>query len=160
MINTISKTLEAEEKIRYQAQSKHEDRNQAVRKIAKKRAHRGDRTLDRMLEARPDTGLVARQTGDRTQGPDAGGNRPDAGTQRPIEYRKVLERHICDRTRPVAGDRTLASVRSAHCRLNGREDRTRPVRTIQRPVSSSFTGFRPQRLLLNGAYKYNLQPAN
>ena len=35
---------------RYQAKSKHEDRNQAVHKIVKKRAHRGDRTLDQTLE--------------------------------------------------------------------------------------------------------------
>ena len=118
-----------------------------MRKIAKKRARRGDRTLDRTLEARPDAGPVARQIGDRTQGPDAGGNRPDAGTQRPIEYRKVPERHICDRTRPVSGDRTLPSVRSIFCRLNGQDDRTHPVRTIQRPVSSRIAGVRPQRLL-------------
>ena len=98
----------------------------------KKRAHCGDRTLDRTLDKRPDaaTGcwVETRQTGDRTRGPDAGGNRPDVGTQRPIEYSKVLERHICDRTRPVAGDRTLASVQSVHCRLNGRDDRTRPCK--------------------------------
>ena len=37
-----------------------------MRKIAKKRARRGDRTLDRMLEVRPDAGPVARQTGDLT----------------------------------------------------------------------------------------------
>ena len=39
---------------RYQAKSKHEDRNQVGRKIAKKRAHRGDRMLvdnNRMLPA-------------------------------------------------------------------------------------------------------------
>ena len=111
-------------------------------------------------------GSVVRKTGRWTGGSTVGTtgrgrrNRPDVGKQRPIEYSKVPERQICDRTRPVAGNRTLASVRSAYCRLNGRDDRTRPVRTIQRPVSSSFTGFRPQRLLLNGAYKYNLQPAN
>ena len=80
-----------------------------MRKIAKKRARRGDRTLDRTLEARPDAGPVARQTGDRTQGPDAGGNRPDARTQHPIEYREVPGARNCDRTRPVAGDRTLAA---------------------------------------------------
>ena len=74
-------------------------------------------------------------------------NRPDAGKQRPIEYREVPERQICDWTRPVAGDRTLASVRSVYWRLNGRDDRTRPVRTIQRPVSSRIVGVRPQRLL-------------
>ena len=65
---------------------------------------------------------------------------PDAGEQRPIEYSKDPERQIYDWTRPVAGDRTLARVRSVHCRLNGRDDRTRPV-------SSSFVGIRPQQLL-------------
>ena len=36
-------------------------------------------------------------------------NRPDAGQQRPIEYREVLERQNCDWTRLVVGDRTLAA---------------------------------------------------
>ena len=102
-----------------------------------------------MLDKQPDAGQVARQTGDRI--PDRtlapGGNRPDAGQQRPIDYSKVPERQICDRTRPVAGDRTLASVQSVYCQLNGRDDQTRPVRMIQRPISSSFTGIRPQRLI-------------
>ena len=71
----------------------------------KKRARRRDRTL----EARPDAGPVARQIGDRMRGPDAGGNRPDAKTQRPIEYREVPGARNYDRTRPVAGDRTLAA---------------------------------------------------
>ena len=88
-------------------------------------SNRHDRTLDRTLAA----------------------NRPDVGQQRPIDYSKVLEWQIYDQTRPVVGDRTLASVRSAHCRLNGRDNQTRPVRTIQHPVSSSFTGIEPQRLL-------------
>ena len=78
---------------------------------------------------------------------DAGGNRPDAGQQRPIKYSKVLEQQIYDRTRPVAGNWTLAGVRSVYCRLNGQDDQTRPVRTIQCPVSSSFAGVRPQQLL-------------
>ena len=73
----------------------------------KKRAHCGDRTLDQTLDKRSDaaTGcwVETRQIGDRTRG-------PDAGTQRPIEYSKVPERHIYDRTRLVAGDRTLDSV--------------------------------------------------
>ena len=129
MINTLKQDLRStREDPRDQVKSKHEDWNQAILNIAKKRAHYGDRTL-----------VETRQTGDRTRGPDAGGNRPDAGMRRPIEYSKVLERHICDRT--------LASVRSVFCRLNGRDDRTCPVRTIQRPVSSSFVGIRPQRLL-------------
>ena len=36
-------------------------------------------------------------------------NRPDIGQQRLIEYKEVLERRNCDRTRSVAGDRTLAA---------------------------------------------------
>ena len=95
------------------------------------------------------TGHWAEDLADRRPdtGPDAGSNRPDVGQQRPIEYSKVLERQICDRMRPVAGDRTLASVQSVYCRLNSWDDWTRPVRTIQRPVSSNFVGVRPQRLL-------------
>ena len=56
MINTISKTLGAqEEDPKISSKVKHEDRNQAVREIAKKQAHRGDRTLDQTLEDdRPD----------------------------------------------------------------------------------------------------------
>ena len=106
-----------------------------------------DRTLDKQSDAA--TGRWASGSADRRldSGPDAGGNRPDAGQQRPIEYSKVPEQQICDRTRPVAGDRTLASIRSLYCWLNGRDDRTRPVRMIQRPVSSRFVGIRPQRLL-------------
>ena len=148
MINTLSKTLGAQEKTQEIKQS-------PSMKIGTKPYARSRRNeladvtgrKDRTLEVRLDAGPVARQTGDRTQGPDAGGNRPDAGTQRPIDYSKVPERQICDRTRPVVGDRTLASVRSVNCQLNGRDDRTRPVRTIQRLISSSFAGVRPQRLL-------------
>ena len=36
-------------------------------------------------------------------------NRSDAGLQCPIKYRKVPERQNCDRTHPVACDRTLAA---------------------------------------------------
>ena len=55
MINTLKQDLRTtREDPRDQVKSKHEDRNQAVRKIAKKRAGRGDRTLDRTLEARPE----------------------------------------------------------------------------------------------------------
>ena len=147
MINTSSKTLGAQEKTQEdQAKSKHEDWNQAVCKITKNeltvvtgcRTGRwtSNRTLGKWLvDRRPDTG------------PDAGGNRPDVGQQRPIKYREVPERQIYDRTRPVAGDRTLASVQSVYCWLNGRDNWTRPIRTIQRPVSSRIAGVRPQRLL-------------
>ena len=88
--------------------------------------------LGRQATGREDRTLVAT---DRTQ-------------ERSVRSSTVrLERHICDRTRPVVGDRTLDSVRSVFCWFNGRDDRTRPVRTIQRPVSSSFAGVRPQQLL-------------
>ena len=51
MINTLSKTLGAQDKTQdIKAKFKHEDRNRAIRKIVKKQAHRGDRTLDRTLE--------------------------------------------------------------------------------------------------------------
>jgi len=130
-----------------------------VRKIAKKRARRGDRTLDRTLEARPDAGPVARQTGDRTQGPDAGGNRPDAGTQRPIEYREVPGARNCDRTRPVAGDRTLAaSDRWFAAATVGTTGRVRSGRFSVRSVAD-LREFDPNGYFLSGAYKYNPQPA-
>ena len=120
MINTLKQDLRSTRKDpKDQAKSKHEDWNQAVCKIAKKRAHCGDRTLDRTLDKRPDdaTGrwVETRQTGDQTRGPDAGGNRPNAGQQRLINYSKVLKRQIYDRTRPVAGDLSLASVRLVYC---------------------------------------------
>ena len=88
--------------------------------------------LDRMLDKQPDAATGRWASGSVDRRPDVGGNRPDAGQQRPIEYSKVPERQICDRT--------LASVRLVYCWLNGRDDRTRLVRTIQRPVSSIFTG--------------------
>ena len=136
MINTISKTLEVQEKTQGIKQS-------PSIKIGTKPYARSQR--NELAEATEH--WTGRWKRDRMRGPNAGGNRPDVGTQRPIEYRKVLERHICDRTRPVAGDRTLASVRSVFCRLNSRDDRTCPVRMIQRPVSSRIAGVRPQRLL-------------
>ena len=96
---------------------------------------REETSSQRRLDSGPDTGsATGRWTGgsaDRRPDarPDAGGNRPDVGHQRPIEYREVPGTRNYDRTRPVAGDRTC------------------PVRTIQRPVSSSIAGVRPQRLL-------------
>ena len=110
MINTLSKTLGAQEKTQDIKQS-------PSMKIGTKPYARSRRNelaeatgrKDRTLEARPDTGPVARQTGDRTRGPDADGNQPDVGHQRLIEYREVPGARNCDRTRPVAGDRTLAA---------------------------------------------------
>ena len=140
MINTLRKTLEAQEKTQNIKQSPStkigtkpyaRSRRNELTKVTGRWTRRW---VEDSADRRPDTG------------PDVGGNRLDAGQQRPTEYSKVPERQICDRTRPVVGDRTLASVRSVYCRLNGRDDRTRLVRTIQRPVSSSFVGIRPQRL--------------
>ena len=48
--------------------------------------------------------------------------------RRPIEFREVLEQRQHDWTRPVDDDRTQPE--SDQCaRSNGRDDRTRPVRT-------------------------------
>ena len=74
-------------------------------------------------------------------------NRPDAGVQRPIEYKKVSERRNCDRTRPVACDRTLAAsdqlITALTVRTTGRVQSRRP----EGLVSSKNMGFHPQRLL-------------
>ena len=74
-------------------------------------------------------------------------NRLDAGLQRPIEYREVTERRNCDRTRPVACDRTLAAPDQLIVALTvGTTGRVRSGRP-ERPVSSRKVGFHPQRLL-------------
>ena len=102
---------------------------------------------------RPDAGPVARQTGDRTQGPDAGGNRPEAGTQRPIEYREVLGARNCDRTRPVAGDRTLAASDQQFAATTvGTTERVRSGRFSIRSVAE-LREFDPNVYFLSGAYK-------
>ena len=102
---------------------------------------------------------MARQIGDRTRGPDAGGNRPDAETQRPIEYREVPGAPNCDRTRPVARDRTLAASDQWFVAAT--------VGTIRRVRSGRFSvrsvvdlrEFDPNGYFLSGAYKYNPQLA-
>ena len=97
--------------------------------------------------------VETRQTGDWMRGPDAGGNRPNVGTQCPIEYSKVLERHIYDRTHLVAGDRTL--VASDQWFVAAMVGTTRRVRSgrLQRPVSSRKADFVPSGYFLSGAYK-------
>ena len=136
MINTLRKTLEAQEKTQDIKQS-------PSTKIGTKPYARSRRNELTEVTGRWTSnwtlgrGLGRQATGHWT---GHGSNRPDAGQQRPIEYSKVPEWQIYDQTRPVSGDQTLASVRSVYCRLNGRDDRTRLV-------SSSFTGIRPQRLL-------------
>ena len=90
---------------------------------------------------------------------DAGGNRPDAGTQRPIEYSKVPERYICDRTCPVAGDRTLPA--SDQCFAGSTVETTGRVRSGQFSVRSvaELQEFDLNGYFLSGAYKYKPQSA-
>ena len=74
-------------------------------------------------------------------------NRPDIEQQRPIKYRKVLERRNCDRMCPVACDRTLvASDQLIAAPTVGTTGRVRSGRD-QHLVSSRKAKFRPQRLL-------------
>ena len=101
------------------------------------------------------TGRWAEDLVDRRSdiGPDTGGNRPDAGQQRLIEYSKVLERQICDRTRPVAGDRTLpASDQYIAGSTVGTTGRVRSGRFSIRSVAD-LREFDPNGYFLNGAYK-------
>ena len=99
MINTLSKTLGAQEKTQDIKQS-------PSMKIGTKPYARSQRNeladatgrKGRTLEPRPDAGPVTRQTGDRMRGLDAGRNRPDVETQRPIEYREVPGARNYDRT--------------------------------------------------------------
>ena len=127
---------------RYQAKSKHEDRNQVRRKIVKKRAHRGDRTLaesDRMLRSRGSAtaGAIGRwRQIDRMR---------DCSVRSSTE--RFPERRNYDRTRPVACDRTPSTSDQLIAALTvGTTGRIRSGRP-ERPVSSRKVGFRPQRLL-------------
>ena len=112
MINTISKTLEALEKTQDIKQSL--STKIGTKPYARSRRNKltkGDRTLDRTLA---ESDRTLRSRGSATAGVSSSdrtltANRLDAEQQRPIEYRKVLEWQICDRTRPVASDRTLAA---------------------------------------------------
>jgi len=155
------------EDLRYQAKSKHEDRNQAVRKIAKKQAHIGDRPLDRPLEESNRTlRSVARQqqasatatgrwisesTGRIDGTVHQSGNTlskwPDAGgkpTRRRTTTSDRVERgyRAANLWPNASGGKwpDVGSVRSVVHGSNGRDDRTRPV-------SSRKAGFHPQRLL-------------
>ena len=79
--------------------------------------------------------------------------------QHPIEYREVPGMRNCDRTRPVADDRTLAA--------SDRWFAAAMVETIGRVRSGRFSvrsvaelrEFDPNGYFLSGAYKYNPQPA-
>lgn len=161
MINTISKTLGAQEKTQDIKQS-------PSTKIATKpyaRSRRNELTeVTGLWQERPDAGrgdrTLAEATGRWTgrwscdsadrrpdAGPNAGGNRPDVASQCPIKYREVPERRNCDQTCPVVGDRTLAaSDQYFTASMVGTTERVRSGR-FQRPVSSRKAGFHPQRLL-------------
>ena len=149
MINTISKTLGAQEKTQDIKQSPSTKiRTKPYARSRRKRAHRGDRTLDRKL-AKSDRTLRSRgsATGVSSSDRTLAANRLNAEQQRSIEYRKVPERRNCDRTCPVACDRTLAAsdqlIAALTVRMTGRVRSGRD----QRPVSSRKAGFHPQRLL-------------
>ena len=145
MINTSSKTLEAQDKTQDVKQS-------PSMKIGTKPCARSQR--NELAEA---TGRWTGGSADRR--PDAGGNRPDAGTQRSIEYSKVPERRNYDRTRPVAGDRTLAASDRWFAAVTvGTTGRVRSGRFSVRSVAE-LREFDPNGYFLSGAYKYNPQPA-
>ena len=115
MMNTLSKTLEAQERIQDIKQSPstkigtkpyaRSRRNELVEATGRwqKRPNAGPDTPVKKLGKMASAAATGRWAGCWWQ------NRPDAGKQRPIEYKEVLERRNYDRTRPVAGDRTLAA---------------------------------------------------
>ena len=120
---------------RYQAKSNHEDRNQATRKIAKKRAHSSDRTLtksDRTLRS---------EAWQQQQRPDVG---PDAGS-------KLTGRRIAASDREQRGS-IAASGQLFMAPTVGTTGRVQSGRQ-QRPVSSRKVGFIPNGYFLSGAYK-------
>ena len=75
-------------------------------------------------------------------------NRPDVGQQCPIEYREVPERQTCDRTRPVASDRTLAAYDQLF--VAPTVGTTGHFRSV-----AEKRDFVPNGYFLCGAYKYN-----
>ena len=143
MINTSIKTLGAQEKTQDIKQSPstkirtkpyaRSRRNELVEATGLWTGRwKHDRTLDRWL-SRQATGRWRQPIGRRASAFD----RVQRGSRR-----AKLRPDASGGRRPDAG-----SVRSVVRSCNGRDDRTRPVRTIQRSVSSSFAGVRPQRLL-------------
>ena len=143
MVNTISKTLGAQEKTqdikqspstkigtKPYARSRRNELAEATRLWTGRWKH--DRTPDRWL-SRQATGRWRQPTRRRASASD----RVQRGSRR-----VKLRPDASGGRRPDAG-----SVRSVVRGCNGRDDRTRLVRTIQRPVSSRIAGVRPQRLL-------------
>ena len=154
MINTISKTLGAQEKTQDIKQS-------PSMKIGTKpyaRSRRNELTEVTGCSTgrwRKVTGCLDQEARQQQASAAATGrwtgrwrqNRPNAELQHPIEYRKVPERRNYDRTRPVACDWTLAASDQLIAALTvGTTRRIRSGRD-QRPVSSRKARFRPQWLL-------------
>ena len=139
---------------RYRAKSKYEDRNQAKHKITKKRAHRGDRTLDRTLVAQwPDTPIkrLSRSSDrtlnikiDRTQD-----NSVRSSTERFQSSEIVTRRvwwHVTGRwQRPISGSRLQ---RLGRLDASGQE-------VISVLSVAEKRDFVPNGYFLSGAYKYN-----
>ena len=74
-------------------------------------------------------------------------NRSDAGQQRPIEYREVLEQRNYDRTRPVAvTGRWQRPISCSWLQRLGRLDASDQDDSSVRSVAEK-AGFRPQWLL-------------
>ena len=79
--------------------------------------------------------------------------------QHPIEYREVPGTRNYDRTRPVAGDRTLAvSDQWFAAIMVGTTGRVWSGRFSIQSVAVLWE-FDPNGYFLSGAYKYNPQPA-
>ena len=149
MINTISKTQEAQEKTQDIKQSP--STKIETKPYAGSQRNELTEVTGRWRKVTGRSDQEARQTGvsssDRTLDRTLAANRPDAGQQSLVEYKEVPERRNYDRMRPMAGDRTLAvsdqvfaapTVGTTGCVWSG---------CIQRPVSSRKAGLRLQRLL-------------
>jgi len=137
---------------RHQAKSKHEDRNQAIRKITKKRARRSDRTLAKTTGRW--TGHVGEEA--RQNGISSSDRMLDwTLAVEPIERREVASDRVQRGSRmlklwpDVSGGRwpDAGSVRSVvRCSTVGTTGRVQTGQ-LQRPDSSRKAGFCPQWLL-------------
>ena len=104
MINTLSKTLEAQEKtqdIKHSPSTKigtkpdaRSRRNELI-EVTGRWTGRWQKVIERSDQEAQQTGV---SSSDRTLDRMLAANRPDAGQQSPVEHRKVPERRYCDRT--------------------------------------------------------------
>ena len=149
MINTLKQDLRStREDPRDQAKSKHEDWNQAVRKIAKKRAYCGDQTLDKRPDAATGRWVETRPAGDRTQ-------------ERSVRSSTVRFQSGISTTGRVRWQATGHWTTSDQCFAGSTVGTTGRVRSGQFSVRSvaELREFDPNGYFLSGAYKYNPQPA-